>query len=48
MSLAKKLDKMTEAWETYKKEEVEEANVTGNVAGYETPKAFGKNKKETK
>ena len=41
MSLNKKLDKMTEAWEKYKHEDIEEANVTGNIAGYETPKAFG-------
>jgi hypothetical protein len=41
MSLNKKLDQMAEAWEKYKHEDIDEANVTGNVAGYETPKAFG-------
>jgi hypothetical protein len=48
MSLNKKLDKMTEAWESFKHEDIDEANVTSNVAGYETPKAFGDDEDEKK
>ena len=46
MSLNKKLDKMFESWEKYKHEEIEEANLTGNVAGFETPNAFAKDEDE--
>ena len=50
MSLNKKLEQMLEAWEKYKHEEIEEANVTGNLDGGEgppkTPYAFGKKEDE--
>jgi hypothetical protein len=46
MSLNKKLDKMFESWEKYKNEDMDEANATGAVGGYETPKAFGEKEDE--
>lgn len=50
MSLNKKLDQMAEAWEKYKHDELDEANVTGNLDGGEgppkTPYAFGKKEDE--